>query len=198
MYCCKCGKEIASGTICNQCLIREISQDDPALAEKETAASDYANESAKNTQNTQRESYSSSSSYNSSSSSYNSSSSSYSSDSSHKVTFESFLPEPENRMYGFKKALSSTIVGFIGFIWTYISLITCLTDPEALVLTFIALPLIIIPLSQGISSIKTFNERKSTCAKPIATLILGINGLGYAITSAFLDFITFLVCVSTI
>ena len=90
-------------------------------------------------------------------------------------------PEPKNRMYGFGKALTSTILGFVGFIWSYIAFGEATNywgDEElALVLILMGLPFIIIPLIFGIQSIKVFTRRKNLSAKPIATLILGISGL---------------------
>jgi hypothetical protein len=65
-----------------------------------------------------------------------------------------------------------------------------------LVLSFIALPLIIIPIIFGIVSIKTFTARKINCAKPIPTLVLGIVGLSSGALAAFFDFLTFCISIS--
>ena len=96
-------------------------------------------------------------------------------------------PEPENRMYGFKKALASTIIGEIGFAFAYLAIMfiyssvydTYVQDTMlGLAIGFLiaSVPLSIISLAQGIASIKCFKRRKATCAKNIPTLVLGING----------------------
>ena len=101
-------------------------------------------------------------------------------------------PEPENRMYGFGKALASTIIGEIGFVFAYIayfcSLISTYDEAAgaAIVFLIMSIPLCIIPLVQGISSIKCFIRRKATCAKNIPTLVLGINGTVMAAVGLFI------------
>lgn len=107
------------------------------------------------------------------------------------------LPEPQNRMFGFGKALASTILSIVGFIFVYIAMILSLVEPGAgLPLIFLSMPLLIIPLIFGILSIKVFMERKATCAKPIPTLILGIVGLSTAVFAAFFQFLAFLISIS--
>ena len=105
-------------------------------------------------------------------------------------------PEPKNRMYGFGKALTSTILGFVGYIWTYVSFVLSVDlyygiEESAIVLSLMALPFIIIPIIFGISSIKVFMRRKATCAKPIPTLILGIAGLSLGGIAAFFEMLLF-------
>ena len=124
-------------------------------------------------------------------------------DSTEKINFsyinqESIdMPEPENRMYGFGKALVSTILSSVGFIFAYIALLFSAVVPETgLAMSFLALPLIIIPFIFGIKSINLFKSRKATCAKPIATLILGIVGLSTAAMTAFFNFIAFIIATS--
>ena len=107
------------------------------------------------------------------------------------------FPEPQNRMFGFGKALTSTILSIVGFIFVYIAMILSMVERGAgLPLIFLSMPLLIIPLIFGILSIKVFMERKSTCAKPIPTLILGIVGLSTAAFAAFFQFLAFLISIS--
>ena len=107
------------------------------------------------------------------------------------------LPEPQNRMFGFGKALASTILSTVGFIFVYIGMIFSMVEPGAgLPLILLSMPLVIIPLIFGILSIKVFMERKATCAKPIPTLILGIEGLSTAAFAAFFQFLAFLISIS--
>ena len=107
------------------------------------------------------------------------------------------MPDPQNRMYGFGKALVSTILSSVGFIFAYIALLFSAVVPETgLAMSFLALPLIIIPFIFGIKSINLFKSRKATCAKPIATLILGIVGLSTAAMTAFFNFIAFIIATS--
>ena len=107
------------------------------------------------------------------------------------------MPDPQNRMYGFGKALVSTILSSVGFIFAYMALAFCFIEPETgLAMSFITLPLIIIPIIFGIKSINLFKARKASCAKPIATLILGIVGLSTAAIAAFFDFFAFIASTS--
>lgn len=97
-------------------------------------------------------------------------------------------PDPTNRMFGFGKALASTIMSYFGFIFVYVALIASIADAEvAAVLYFLATPLVVIPLIFGIQSIKTFVRRKATCAKPVATLVLGIVGLATSAIAALIE-----------
>lgn len=97
-------------------------------------------------------------------------------------------PEPNNAMYGFGRALTATILGFIGFIWHYIIIVDVVDEDALFVVLLMGLPFVIIPLINGIISIRLFVRRKNTCAKPIAPFILGIVGLSFAAFSAILSF----------
>ncbi len=149
MYCNKCGKEIESGTVCNECLAKETVTIDP----------DYIMESMNK------------------------------------------MPEPDNRMFGFGKALAATILSWVAFFVTYFALIFSMVAYEignatGMVFLVLALPPLLISLAFSISSIKTFNARKATCAKPIATLVLGIIGLATTIFSLVLFNISFFALIS--
>ena len=110
---------------------------------------------------------------------------------SYKNTEESILPEQPkgNRMLGFGKALTAAILSEVGFLFAYIGfLISDFNDGETrLILSLLVLPLIIIPIIFGASSIKVFRSARG--AKPIATLVLGIAGLCGAAITAFIDLI---------
>ena len=169
MYCTKCGKEIEAGTVCRECMEAESGVN--------ANAGYHQPEQPTYAQPVQpiQPTYGYGNSY---------------------QPYAPSLPEPGNRMYGFGKALASTIISYIGFIFVYVALILSTMEYEGgvgLVMAIISLPLIIIPLIMGIKSIGVFNQRKATCAKPIATLILGINGLAMAACSALMDFILMVV-----
>ena len=106
-------------------------------------------------------------------------------------------PEPKNRMYGFGKALTSTILSCFGFLWSYIAFTEAASywadEETALVLILMGIPFIVVSLIFGIQSIKVFARRKNTCVKPIATLILGISGLSMAGLSAFISFCSMMI-----
>ena len=186
MYCKKCGRYIESGSICSDCAAEEYGYVAPDQLPQYNAQAQYNAEAQYNAQYQ----YNPEAQYNAQAQ-YN--------PQPQQKAYTSNLPEPNNRMYGFGKALTSTILGIVGFLWVYISIILGAIEGDAVVLAvlaIVALPLIIIPLIFGISSIKVFTSRKSTCAKPIATLILGITGLSFAAISAFIDFCMLIVSVS--
>ena len=90
--------------------------------------------------------------------------------------------ENEDRMLGFGKALSSTILSFVGVIFAAVAYFFAVMgmsvgeDNGAGVIAVVvcSLPFLIISLVQGIKSIALF--KRTVGKKPIATLILGING----------------------
>ena len=109
------------------------------------------------------------------------------------------MPDPQNRMFGFGKALTSTILSFVGFIFAYMAIIFCALDPTSgLVLSFLSIPLIVLPIIFGISSIKLFIRRKATCAKPIPALVLGIVGLSTAAFALIFTFLAFIISAALI
>ena len=105
------------------------------------------------------------------------------------------------RMRGFGKALTATILGFVGMIFAIVvyfaglmSLVDYYYDVDAalgfLILDIIATVPSIIALAFGISSIKTFKSTPANQPKPIATLILGIGGVSLGGFSLFYCIIT--------
>lgn len=92
------------------------------------------------------------------------------------------------RMRGFGKALTSTILGFIGYFFSVFTMAMLATeDPDVAiaggVFFVMSLPLTIIPLVFGLKSIGLFKSTPAGMPKPIATLILGIVGLFFAALS---------------
>lgn len=108
-------------------------------------------------------------------------------------------PSSQNRMYGFGKALAGTIIGFIGIIISYIACIVSAIAPDlGMGVIFVAVACIVLPLIFGISSIKTFKKRARTnCAKPIATLVLGITSLSMLPASVIYTFVAFIISAIT-
>ena len=101
---------------------------------------------------------------------------------------------PADKMLGFGKALTATIMGVIGFIVSYIGFFLVIwqnignTDSGTACIV-ISIPLAIIALILGISSIKVFSSRKNLRPKPVATLVLGIVGVASsALTTIFIIF----------
>ena len=82
------------------------------------------------------------------------------------------LRDPNNKKFGFTRALLSTIFGGVAFIIMLFSFV--LVAVEGYIL---AMPLLVISIIFGIKSIVVFKKRKNLPAKPVATLILGIVGL---------------------
>ena len=86
-------------------------------------------------------------------------------------------------MLGFGKALSSTILSFVGVIFAVVAYFFALIGATALddsigagviAVVVCSLPFLIISFVQGLKSIGLF--KRTVGKKPIATLILGING----------------------
>ena len=109
--------------------------------------------------------------------------------------YTQWMPEPNNIMYGFGKALTGTILGFVAYIWTCMAMMYAIAEePGGLALVFLSIPGIVLPLIFGISSIKTYGRRKkANCRKPIPALILAIAGVALAGLAIFFSFIT-MVC----
>ena len=103
---------------------------------------------------------------------------------------EDIIVAPQSRMNGFGKALTSTILSVVGFIFFYVAMLLSIASPIAAVFGFIfSLPLVIIPMIFGIQSIKVFKRTSAPDPKPVATLVLGIVGLAMSALTALLLFI---------
>ena len=113
--------------------------------------------------------------------------------------------DPTNtRKYGIGKAITSIILGFVGYIISYLVL-TVLTaimespgapeieSPALMFFVFVSLGLAIPSLILGIKSIITFIKRaKGGYVKPIPTLILGIIGVNLAACVLLFDSVSFI------
>lgn len=98
------------------------------------------------------------------------------------------MPEdPGNAMFGFGKALTSTLLSFFGFIMAYVAYFVALFNGDFPVWIF-SLPMGIISLVFGIQSINCFKARRAPCARPVATLVLGIIGLIFGAISLLFTF----------
>ena len=119
------------------------------------------------------------------------------------------IPEPENKMFGFGKALTSAILGSVAVFGAAIAFYSVFFEFYFAALygqdfNFLAslgsgmgntavIAMIVVAVIFGITSIKTFIARKkANCAKPIATLVLGIYGLYSAASSVILYICTIL------
>ena len=94
------------------------------------------------------------------------------------------LPEdPYNPMYGFGKAITSTILGFVAYVFLMVAI---LNFSDAGFMFIFATPGAIISLVFSINSITCFGTRRAPCARPVAALVFGIIGLFFAIMDMFM------------
>ena len=106
------------------------------------------------------------------------------------------------RMNGFGKSLASTILGGIAYFFSVIALELSVSGIEdlaasAIVILLASLGMAIPALVMGIKSIKLFvNAPKQGLPRPIATLILGINGVACAGFYFFFALLTFVIASS--
>lgn len=187
MYCNRCGKQIESGVMCTDCLISELA----TSMSKETSN----RESEKTTEQTYQDPVYQTPVYQPANDSFSQQTA------TEEPVFTSVMPEPNNRMFGFGKALASTIVGFIGFIWGYVWFFMSLLDGTgevSLVLAVLLAPMVAVSMAFGIKSIKTFMARKTTCVKPIPTLILGIVGTACGSLAALFDLLLLIVSMTLV
>jgi hypothetical protein len=102
------------------------------------------------------------------------------------------------RMRGFGKALTSTILGFIGYFFAVFTMAMISSgegDVEiaGMIFFMMSCPLAIIPFIFGLKSIGTFKSTPAGTPKPIATLIMGIVGLSFAALSLLFLFFAMIV-----
>lgn len=106
----------------------------------------------------------------------------------------------DSRMKGFGMGLTSAILGFISYIWFFVSFFMIIGnleyDPGAaivssLLLTFMGAPAVVLSIVFGIKSISLF--KKSTGKRPIPALALGIGGVVLSGIGAFFMLIMLLV-----
>ena len=121
-----------------------------------------------------------------------------------------------SRMEGFGGALTSTILGVVAFILAYVALIFLIAGfnggyydgleggvyfsgifSVGVFFMILALVLGIVSLVLGIKAIKRFRRQsREGKVKPIATLILGIAGVGWSGLALFFVFVCMMVCVA--
>lgn len=176
MYCTKCGKQIDyDAIVCNECLEKErlenLSGDTNEFREEELKSEPEYREVPKYQYDMTEEA----------------------------APAQSGTSNP--RMFGFGRALTSTILGFIGWIFSYIALIVCavaISEEDAIaagiVLNLFATGLSVPSLILGIKSVIGFKSRVSKGAvKPIPSLILGIVGLSFSALALFFVFISLVI-----
>lgn len=175
MYCTKCGKPIESGNICNECAANAQTPNTQPAAPVYTQPAPSYQQPVYQQPVYQQPVY------------------------QQPAVASSGIPEPNNTMYGFGKALTSAILSVLAFIFIMYSRNNIFYSPVmAILLFFAAIPLSIIGIIFGISGIKTFTSRKDAPAKPIPALILGISGLSFGAISALFCFITLFVIFSAL
>ena len=186
MYCNKCGKEIEKGTLCNECLVAELVGTETTKTEPQTPAVQepvvYTRQTIASESNVDA-----------------SGNFSFFNEATNAPTPEqtSFMPEPNNRMYGFGKALASAIISELSFVVPYIGVIVAAFQPAVgIMLWLLSLPMVIISFIFGIQSIKVFMARRSSCVKPIPTLVVGIVGLATAAFAMFFAFVELIVLIA--
>ncbi len=168
MYCTKCGKEIESGSICTACAVNPPVNPIPPVNQQPPQYQYQQNYSQHGYSGNNPEP---------------------------QQPLYSNQPDPRNRMYGFGKALTSTIMSNIGLSVAYLALGFVATEYHAFLgfmFFLFALPLTVIPFILGLQSIKTFNRRKAPCVRPVATLVLGIVGVAISAFALFFELFAFL------
>jgi hypothetical protein len=175
MFCTKCGKQIEQGTVCSECAAKSA-----ANSYNPGAQTGYAQQGYGQTygQQTNGQAYTAGANF------YQ----------PYTAPAQSPASDKNNKMLGFGKALTSTILSTFGLLFAYVAdiLFLALDVEAAMILSIFTMPLAIIPLIFGISSIKVFTSCKNSRSKPIATLILGINGLAVSAGAALIDIIVLL------
>lgn len=188
MYCTRCGKKIDyESFVCNECLQKEAAleqaQHEPVIevsTEPEVATEAVATATAEHvdvpvnaepTYSTPNQQY-----Y------YSNQNEPYTPTPSYQPqpTANPATPNSNPRMLGFGKALASTILSCVGYIFSTIAFAVAISElPGAAVfLMMMTLGMAIPALIMGIQSIKTFSRAISQgYPRPIATLVLGIAGV---------------------
>ena len=195
MYCTRCGKKIDyESFVCNECLAQEEllknqAQSDvsePAVEVK--AESDFVGTVTDKADSTEAGGANQQYYYSAPNAAYN-----YQ---PRNEAQQIYVPTGNPRMIGFGKSLTSTILSFFGYIFSYIALIVSAEEEPVggLVLLLMALGMSIPALIFGITSIKTSARvAAQKLPRPIATLVLGIVGLGFSAMALFFSFITLII-----
>ncbi len=215
MYCTRCGKKIDyDAFVCNECVkqeevaFAEVKAEEPAPALEatpetvteepvaDTATAEPVQEPAQEPVNPQptytapnnQQYY-----YSNPNTSYQQGAAQNPYQNSAYTPYTPYQPQPTTgnpRMNGFGKALTSTILGFVSFIFSVEAIGFAYESFAAIVLLMMTLGMAIPSLVMGIRSIKTFTGApKQGLPRPIATLVLGITGLSLAAIALFFCFI---------
>lgn len=191
-YCRNCGKQIdaSEGQLCEECRHQELVFGEYENAPQETTEVTAVNE--ENNYNQQDYSQQTNGYYNQG----------YANPYANAPKQEVETEPTGNRMDGFGRALTSTIVGTYAYIFGLIAYMIALVAFEnsdsgtiggAIVCFLLAIAPAIISLINGIRSVKLFNDRRKKGAKkPIATLVLGIVGIVSAAIALLFVLITLL------
>lgn len=175
MFCYKCGKNTGSDShLCPECLSAEMAANEQTAP---TNVTEPTVEVQQPVQNEQAPQYTPSYVY-------------------QPVMATTVAP---SRMAGFGKALTSAIMGFVGYIWSFVSLTFALSGfydvvIAGFIVAMLGLPFAIVGLVLGISSLKSaIAQKNQTKVTPIAPMILGIAGLSLAALALLFVFIVFVV-----
>lgn len=175
MFCCKCGKNTGSDFIlCHECLAAEMA----ANAAAEPTNATEPQQLQEPVQNVEEPLYTQSYAY--------------------QPVVAANVVAP-SRMQGFGKALTSAIMGFVGYIWAFVSLGFAASGYSSeliagFILALMGLPFAIVGLVLGITSLKAaIAQKNQTKVTPIAPMILGIAGLSLAALTLLLLFIVYII-----
>lgn len=200
-YCTNCGKEIdvTEGQLCDECRHQELVfgeyenpaanvRQEPKNEEAQTVAQNYGGQNY-NQQNYNQQSYGQQNYGGQNFNGYQGYNQAGQPYTGQPYMGQNVNPvKPGSRKEGFGKALASTILGVIGFVFAMIAYFGCVVGAAedwvlgvGIMFMIFTCPLAIIGLVNGIRSIKVFSAcKKEGKVKPIATLVLGINGVVYA------------------
>lgn len=175
MFCYKCGKNTGSNfPVCPECLAAESAANEQTAP---TNATEPTVEVQQPVQNEQAPQYTKSYVY-------------------QPVMATTVAP---SRMAGFGRALTSAIMGFVGCIWSFISLgyttsVFISEQTAGFMFSIMGLPFAIVSLILGIISVKAaLTQTNQTKITPIAPMILGITGLSLAALSLLFCLISWLI-----
>ena len=175
MFCSKCGKNTNSDfTLCPECLAAEVAAKGQTAT---TSAAETKSNIQQPIQSEQAHRYAESYAY-------------------QPVIATTVVP---CRMSGFGRALTSAIMGFVGCIWSFISLgyttsVFISEQTAGFMFSIMGLPFAIVSLILGIISVKAaLTQTNQTKITPIAPMILGITGLSLAALSLLFCLISWLI-----
>ena len=175
MFCYKCGKNTGSNfPVCPECLAAESAANEQTTP---TNVTEPTVEVQQPVQNEQAPQYTKSYVY-------------------QPVMATTVAP---SRMAGFGKALTSAIMGFVGYIWSFVSLTFALSGfydevIAGFIVAMLGLPFAIVGLVLGITGLRSaVMQKRQTQLTPIAPMILAIVGLSLAAITLLLTFIIYII-----